>query len=69
MISNVAKSIGIAEVGIVSRLTAPVSVEIRLLALAVTVGAVLYVALFSGMAPVHDVTHSLRHSILTVACH
>lgn len=47
----------------------PLSIEVRMLMLAVTVGAVLYTVMFSGISPVHDSAHGFRHSILSVICH
>ena len=47
----------------------PVSAEARLIGLALVVGAVLYTVFFSGIGPVHDVTHEIRHSMLSVPCH
>ena len=47
----------------------PMSPQGRLAALAVFGAAVIYTVLFSEIAPVHDATHHLRHSILSIPCH
>lgn len=45
------------------------SLPLQLTTILVLVGIVLYTALLSGYAPVHDTLHELRHSLMFIPCH
>jgi len=45
------------------------SLPAQLTAVAFLAGIVIYTALFSGYAPVHDTLHELRHALMFIPCH
>ncbi|MGG1596916.1 CbtB domain-containing protein [Paenibacillus naphthalenovorans] len=45
------------------------SLPAQLTAVAFLAGMVLYTALLSGYAPVHDALHELRHALMFIPCH
>ncbi len=51
------------------RTLAPVGPEARLAGLVLFVGAMVYTVLFAEIAPIHDATHHLRHTVLSLPCH
>lgn len=58
---NSAKKTGFANVFL--------SLPVQLTTILVLIGIVLYTALLSGYAPVHDTLHELRHSLMFIPCH
>jgi cobalt transporter subunit CbtB len=45
------------------------SLPLQLGAVVLLSGILLYTFLFSGYAPVHDMVHDLRHSLMFIPCH
>ncbi len=45
------------------------SLPVQLTAVLFLAGVVIYTALFSGYAPVHDSLHELRHALMFIPCH